>query len=114
MRRWHGERTLVMGDAAHALDPHLGLGATLALLDAECLDACLRASGGDVGAALARYQSARQRALVSYSRVSRLWSALDGTGLSSLRRRLFLAAAGAGPGMRRRLLTAVCGYQRRR
>ena len=40
--------------------------------------------------------------------------ALDGTGLSSLRRRLFLAAAGAGPGMRRRLLTAVCGYQRRR
>ena len=28
LRRWHGERTLVMGDAAHALDPHLGLGAT--------------------------------------------------------------------------------------
>jgi 2-polyprenyl-6-methoxyphenol hydroxylase-like FAD-dependent oxidoreductase len=114
MRRWHGARTLVMGDAAHALDPHLGLGATLALLDAESLATCLHDSGDDVGAALARYQPARQRAVAPYSRVSRLWSALDGSGFAALRRRSFLAAAGANAGVRRRLLTQVCGYQRRR
>jgi 2-polyprenyl-6-methoxyphenol hydroxylase-like FAD-dependent oxidoreductase len=114
MRRCHGARTLVMGDAAHALDPHLGLGATLALLDAECLEACLREARDDVGAALATYQARRQRAVAPYSRASRWWSALDGSGFAPLRRRIFLAAAGSSAGIRRRLLTQVCGYQRRR
>jgi 2-polyprenyl-6-methoxyphenol hydroxylase-like FAD-dependent oxidoreductase len=114
LRRWHGARTLVMGDAAHALDPHLGLGATLALLDAECLEACLRDSRDDVGVALARYQARRQPEVAPYSRLSRLWSALDGAGLASLRRRIFLLAAGRIPRLRRRLLTQACGYQRRR
>lgn len=110
MSRWHEGRTLVMGDAAHALDPHLGLGATLALLDAECLQQCLRDSGDHVAAALANYQALRQRAVAPYSRVSRLWSWLDGAGLATLRRRLFLMAAGRSPAVRRRLLTRVCGY----
>jgi 2-polyprenyl-6-methoxyphenol hydroxylase-like FAD-dependent oxidoreductase len=110
LRRWHTGRTLVMGDAAHALDPHLGLGATLALLDAECLERCLRAAGDDVVAALANYQALRRRAVAPYSRASRLWSWLDGAGLAPLRRRLFLAAAGRHPGVRRRLLARVCGY----
>jgi hypothetical protein len=56
----------------------------------------------------------RRRAVMPYSRASRLWSALDGAGFSSLRRRIFLAAAGSSAGVRRRLLTQVCGYQRRR
>ena len=110
MPRWHDGRALVMGDAAHALDPHLGLGATLALLDAECLQQCLRDAGDDVATALTNYQALRRRAVDPYSRVSRLWSWLDGAGLSALRRRLFLAAAGRSPAVRRRLLTRVCGY----
>jgi 2-polyprenyl-6-methoxyphenol hydroxylase-like FAD-dependent oxidoreductase len=110
LRRWHGGRTLVMGDAAHALDPHLGLGATLALLDAECLDACLRRAGDDVAVALASYQAARRSAVAPYARVSRWWSWLDDAGLAPWRRRLFLAAASGGPALRRRLLSRVCGY----
>ncbi len=109
LRRWHGERTLVMGDAAHALHPHLGLGATLALLDAECLQRCLHESADHVTDALARYQSQRRRAVAPYSRASRVWSWLDGAGLSSVRRRLFLAAANKSA-LRRRLLHRVCGY----
>jgi 2-polyprenyl-6-methoxyphenol hydroxylase-like FAD-dependent oxidoreductase len=109
MPRWHGRRTLVMGDAAHALDPHLGLGATMALLDAEAFDECLQQSRGDLGAALRAFQALRQRALAPYARVSRLWSYLDGAGLSALRRRLFLVAARRGF-VRRRLLRHVCGY----
>jgi 2-polyprenyl-6-methoxyphenol hydroxylase-like FAD-dependent oxidoreductase len=110
MPRWHDGRMLVMGDAAHALDPHLGLGATLALLDAECLQQCLRDAGDDVATALTNYQALRRRAVTPYSRVSRLWSWLDDAGLSALRRRLFLAAAGRSAAVRRRLLTRVCGY----
>ena len=109
LRRWHGDRTLVMGDAAHALDPHLGLGATLALLDAECLQRCLHDSGDHVAAALARYESQRRRAVAPFSRASRLWSRLDGAGLSSMRRRLFMAAANRSA-VRPRLLHRICGY----
>lgn len=109
MSRWHGQRTLVLGDAAHALDPHLGLGATMALLDAECLEECLHRAPGDIGAALAAFQALRQRALAPYARVSHLWSRLDGAGLSAWRRRLFLVAA-RPRFIRRRLLRHVCGY----
>jgi 2-polyprenyl-6-methoxyphenol hydroxylase-like FAD-dependent oxidoreductase len=109
MPRWHGQRTLVMGDAAHALDPHLGLGATMALLDAEAFDECLRQARGGIGPALSAYQALRQRAVAPYARVSRLWSYLDGAGLSALRRRLFLMAA-RRRFIRRRLLRHVCGY----
>lgn len=41
MKQWHGERVVVLGDAAHALSPQLGQGVNLALVDAAVLSECL-------------------------------------------------------------------------
>ena len=40
MKRWHTDRVLFLGDAAHAMSPHLGQGINLALLDACTFAAC--------------------------------------------------------------------------
>ena len=109
LRRWHEGRVVVIGDAAHALNPQLGLGATMALLDAECVDRCLRESR-DVCAAFARFEALRRPHVARYARVSAIWSRLDGTGFSPLRRWLFRGMANGPRYLRRRLLHHVCGY----
>ncbi|WP_433256076.1 FAD-dependent oxidoreductase [Streptosporangium sp. CA-135522] len=52
-------RAVLIGDAAHAMQPHLGQGAGMALEDAVVLAAELRA-GADPASALARYDHARR------------------------------------------------------
>jgi|SRR5579883_92628 len=42
MRRHHDDRVIFIGDAAHAMSPHLGQGINLAMVDAWRLAACLR------------------------------------------------------------------------
>jgi 2-polyprenyl-6-methoxyphenol hydroxylase-like FAD-dependent oxidoreductase len=44
MPRWFSRHVVVIGDAAHAMSPHLGQGGSLALLDAFTLAECLRTS----------------------------------------------------------------------
>lgn len=109
LRRWHEGRVVVIGDAAHALNPQLGLGATMALLDAECVSHCVRESR-DLGAALARFEALRRPHVARYARVSAIWSRLDGTGFSPLRRWLFRGMANGPAFLRRRLLHHVSGY----
>jgi 2-polyprenyl-6-methoxyphenol hydroxylase-like FAD-dependent oxidoreductase len=109
LRRWHEGPVVVIGDAAHALNPQLGLGATMALLDAECLDHCLRESR-DLNVTLARFGQLRRPHVARYARVSAIWSRLDGTGFSPLRRWLFRGMATGPAFLRRRLLHHVCGY----
>ena len=109
LRTWHQGRVVVIGDAAHALNPQLGLGATMALLDAECVARCLQESI-DVCAAFARFETLRRPHVARYARVSAIWSRLDGTGFSPLRRWLFRGMANGPAFLRRRLLHHVCGY----
>jgi 2-polyprenyl-6-methoxyphenol hydroxylase-like FAD-dependent oxidoreductase len=109
LRRWHAEKIAVIGDAAHALNPQLGLGATMALLDAEALSRCLRESR-DIDAAFARFEALRRPHVARYARVSGIWSRLDGSGFSPLRRWLFRGMANGPAFLRRRLLHHVCGY----
>lgn len=67
---WHADRTVWLGDAAHAMSPQLGQGANLALCDAVVLADCI-ASSLDVPTALARYSRTRKRHLDYYQWATR-------------------------------------------
>jgi len=59
LSRWTEGRVTLLGDACHAMLPYLGQGANMAIEDGYVLARCLEASGGDVCAALMRYETAR-------------------------------------------------------
>jgi 2-polyprenyl-6-methoxyphenol hydroxylase-like FAD-dependent oxidoreductase len=69
MRRYHDGRVLFIGDAAHAMSPHLGQGINLALVDAWRLAACLRAADA-VPTAFAAFRKAQRAYLRYYSAVT--------------------------------------------
>ena len=69
--RWSDDAMLLLGDAAHAMSPHLGQGANLALLDAASFAAAL-AETDDFRAACKKHESTRREAIQTYSRLSRL------------------------------------------
>src|SRR5690606_6343664 len=56
---WQRGRVVLLGDAAHAVSPSAGQGASQALEDAIVLAKCLR-DVAPVGAALARYEALRR------------------------------------------------------
>ncbi|GAA2263293.1 FAD-dependent monooxygenase [Glycomyces scopariae] len=57
--RWHRDRMIVIGDAAHATAPSIGQGAAMAVEDAATLAKCLRDTA-DVPAAFALYERLRR------------------------------------------------------
>lgn len=58
--RWSSGRVLLMGDAAHAVAPHSGQGASLAIEDGVVLAACLSAAPDHAGA-FARFEGLRRQ-----------------------------------------------------
>ena len=70
--RWHSGRACLIGDAAHAVGPHVGQGASLALEDVFVLAKCLRDLGvSDPQPALRTFEALRRErveAIVKYSR----------------------------------------------
>jgi 2-polyprenyl-6-methoxyphenol hydroxylase-like FAD-dependent oxidoreductase len=58
--RWHAGRVILIGDAAHAVSPNAGQGASLALEDAMVLAKLLRDGEGDYRAAFERFEHARK------------------------------------------------------
>jgi len=60
-RPWVHGRVALLGDAAHAMAPHLGQGASQAIEDGLVVAECLRTQAdGDVGAALRLYERRRK------------------------------------------------------
>lgn len=68
-RPLHRGRTVLLGDAAHAMEPNLGQGACLALEDAVVLAHVLD-DDAPVDHALPRYSAARRERVVAVSRLS--------------------------------------------
>jgi len=71
MRRWHDRRLLFLGDAAHAMSPHLGQGINLALIDAFAFASILERVG-DYRRAFMLYSRARTRHVRYYALVTAL------------------------------------------
>jgi len=63
---WHRDRVVLIGDAAHAVSPNAGQGASMALEDAIYLAKVLRESHGNHEGAFARFERDRK------SRVERI------------------------------------------
>ncbi|UYN98156.1 MAG: FAD-dependent monooxygenase [Devosia sp.] len=60
LSRWHTDRVCLLGDAAHAVAPHSGQGASMAMEDALVLAAAIE-SEEQPRAAFARFQALRQQ-----------------------------------------------------
>jgi len=85
--RWHTDRVVLIGDAAHAVHPISGMGGSLALGDARVLAQELATAGaGDPAPALARYESRRREAVSSVRRAARLEAAVTFLDSAPLRR----------------------------
>ncbi len=117
MRRWHGDRVVFLGDAAHATSPQLGNGANLALVDAAVLADTLADTlthPGALPAALAAYSRARRHHLRHYQRMSRLLTPLFQSNsrlLGGLRDRLMPLADRLGP-LHRLMVRTMAGHER--
>ena len=68
--RWHDGPVVLLGDAAHAVSPHAGQGAAMAIEDAVVLAACVSARASPEQA-FAAFQALRQERVERIVRVSR-------------------------------------------
>ena len=73
LERWHTDRVVLIGDAAHAMVPHQGQGANQTIEDAIALADCLGGveTADDVTAALRRYTDRRRKRTAKVQRWSR-------------------------------------------
>lgn len=86
-KNWHTDRVVLVGDAAHAVHPISGMGASLALGDARVLAQELAtARPGDVSSALERYERRRRDDVRSVKRAARFEAAVTFLESDRLRR----------------------------
>ncbi|TDU80855.1 2-polyprenyl-6-methoxyphenol hydroxylase-like FAD-dependent oxidoreductase [Prosthecobacter fusiformis] len=109
MRHWHGDRVVLLGDAAHALSPQLGQGVNLALMDAATLADSLAKYPLDQ--ALPHYSATRRRHLLFYQFATRWTTPFFQSGLLPLGwlRDLAFPLLHTLPIMRRQMTATMAG-----
>jgi 2-polyprenyl-6-methoxyphenol hydroxylase-like FAD-dependent oxidoreductase len=112
LSRWHRERLVLVGDAAHAMSPQLGQGVNMALMDALALRDALR-THADRDTALQAYQAQRRAHVAIYQYWSRWLTPLfqsERDGWARARDLLF-QPMGRVPGGRGHMLRVLSGTQ---
>ena len=113
MPSWHRGRTVLVGDAAHAMSPQLGQGVNMALMDAQALAEALRGPV-PLAQALASYQRRRRAHVWVYQLWSRWLTPLfqsDRDLVARIRDASFLPL-GRMPGGRGQMLRVLTGTRR--
>jgi 2-polyprenyl-6-methoxyphenol hydroxylase-like FAD-dependent oxidoreductase len=112
LRRNHDGRVLFIGDAGHAMSPHLGQGANLALVDAWRLAACLR-TAETPALAFAAFRKSQRTYLRYYATVTWLLSPFFQSDWRVLGwgRDVALPLLPLIPVVKRQMLLTVCGLK---
>lgn len=102
---------VLLGDAAHAMSPQLGLGASLALADAWSLAACLRNRPDDLARALRDHAASRAAHVRYYTWCSRLMTPIFQSDLVPMGwgRDALLEPVARIPWVRRQFVTTLMG-----
>lgn len=66
---WHRGRVVLVGDAAHAIGPHAGQGAAMAIEDAVALAACV-SQDSDIAQAFCRFEAIRRARVEEVAKVT--------------------------------------------
>ena len=104
---------VLIGDAAHAMSPQLGLGASLALADAWSLAACLRAHPRDLARALQEHAADRAAHVRYYTWCSRFMTPVFQSDLVPIGwgRDALLGPIGRIPWVRHQFVKMLMGVQ---
>lgn len=107
------DRVALLGDAAHAMSPQLGAGASMALADAWTLAWALREQPGDVDDALRTYVHQRAQHVRYYRWWSMLMTPVFQSGLTPIGppRDLGLVLSSRVPWAQRQMVTTLAGVR---
>jgi 2-polyprenyl-6-methoxyphenol hydroxylase-like FAD-dependent oxidoreductase len=112
MRRWYDRWALFIGDACHAMSPHLGQGINLAMVDAWRLAECLRGAPSP-RAAFQAFREAQRAYIRYYATVTYLLSPFFQSDwrLLGWGRDIALPLLPWIPWVKRQMLMTVCGLK---